>query len=62
LAIVKESGINRELYTKLPMVPVSKESNMMVEYAQSLLTNITEMGHCYNYRYSRKDELPSRDT
>ena len=26
------------------MVPVFKESNMMVEYAQSLLTNITEMG------------------
>lgn len=44
LAAIKESGINRELYMKLPMVPVSKESNMMVEYAQSLLTAITDMG------------------
>ena len=44
LATVKESGINRELYTKLPLVPVPKESNMMVEYAQSLLTTITDMG------------------
>lgn len=44
LATIKESGINRELYIKLPIMPVSKESNIMIEYAQSLLAAINNMG------------------
>ena len=44
LNTIKESGINRDIYMKLPMVPESRESNTMVEYAQSLLATITGMG------------------
>lgn len=44
LATIKESGVNRELYVNLPLVPASKESSVMVEYAQSLLYSITEIG------------------
>lgn len=44
LATIKESGINRELCIKLPIMPVSKGSNIMIEYAQSLLAAINNMG------------------
>lgn len=44
LTTIKESEVNRELYIKLPLVPVSKDSSVMVEYAQSLLASITKIG------------------
>lgn len=43
LLIIKESGINQELYSKLPKVPASKATNLMIEYAKSLLLSVLDL-------------------
>lgn len=44
LLVLKESGTDAKFYSKLPKVPISKETNLMVEYAKSLLISIEDSG------------------
>lgn len=44
LLLIKVSGTDAESYSKLPKVPVSKATTIMVEYAKMLLVSISDSG------------------
>lgn len=62
LLIIKESGINQELYSKLPNVPASKATDLMIEHAKSLLLSVLDLDIVITSGIQEKNELSSRGT